>query len=205
MQQISIIKVLSYYKAFFQISTKYCRTFIMFFFYIQGFVLYEAYYEFELIQNHGFSRDTYNTISSVALIPIIFVSILLTPHVKRFGWLRFMLGYMVIRWVTLLVVLIVFPTSVPAVACVYFILQALDTFRFILTLVLIDSFPVMGLSAMFITMMNCASAFGKFNSLHVLLTSSWGWDTSAIVGLAVQAFIIVLFPAYFNFMDKGTV
>jgi hypothetical protein len=43
-QNNSLLKVLGYYKAFFQIKTKYCRTFIMFLFYIQGFVLYEAYY-----------------------------------------------------------------------------------------------------------------------------------------------------------------
>jgi hypothetical protein len=43
-QNISILKVLGYYKEFFRIKTKYCRAFIMLLFWIQGFVLYEAYY-----------------------------------------------------------------------------------------------------------------------------------------------------------------
>jgi hypothetical protein len=116
------------------------------------------------------------------------------------------MGYMIGRWVTLLFVLIFFPTSVVAVAIVYFLMDVLDTFRFLLRLVLVASFPVMGLSAMFITMLNCAQTTGKFNSPHILLTSAWGgWRTSAIVGLCIQAVIIVLFPRYFKFMEKGTV
>ena len=49
----------------------------------------------------------------------------------------------------------------------------------------------MGLSAMFITMLNSASNFGKLNFIHIYLTGFWGWRVSAFLGLIIQFFILL--------------
>jgi uncharacterized protein YebE (UPF0316 family) len=115
------------------------------------------------------------------------------------------MAFMIVRWIVLMIVLVFFPTSVFAVVIIYFFLSTLDTIRMLLKLVLFASLPVMGLTTMFISMLNCAVAFGRFDSLDILLTSAWGWHTSAVVGLAIQAFIIIIFPIYWKFLEKGTV
>jgi hypothetical protein len=61
----------------------------------------------------------------------------------------------------------------------------------------------MGLSGMFITMMNSSGNFGRNSSLHILLTGVWGWKVSAIVGLVLQAVIIVYFPRFYKFIQEG--
>ncbi len=52
----------------------------------------------------------------------------------------------------------------------------------------------MGLSGMFITMLNSGANFGRLDSIQIYLTGIWGWHTSAIIGLVMQAILIVLFP-----------
>ena len=52
----------------------------------------------------------------------------------------------------------------------------------------------MGLSGMFITMLNSGANFGSLGAIHLYLTGIWGWHISAILGLALQAVLIILFP-----------
>lgn len=70
---------------------------------------------------------------------------------------------------------------------------------------LVNSFPILGISGMLITMMNCGSNFGKMNFLHILLTAVWGWEVSAILGLSLQAILAAMLPRYFRFLEKGTI
>jgi hypothetical protein len=170
----------------------------MFLCYWQGFVLFEAYYEYELIEHHQVSRNLLNTITNIVLVPTIIISLVLTPRIERMGWLWSIMACMIARWVVLLFILLFFPTSVAPISLIFFFLQLLETFRFILTSILINSFPVMGLSGMFITMMNSSANFGRNSSLHILLTGVWGWKVSAIIGLFLQAIIIGFFPRFFK-------
>ena len=58
---------------------------------------------------------------------------------------------------------------------------------------------------MFITMLNSSANFGRFDSLDIYLTGVWGWRISAIIGLALQALLIGLFPKMQKWISKGTV
>ena len=54
----------------------------------------------------------------------------------------------------------------------------------------------MGLSGMFIMMLNSGANFGSLGAIHLYLTGIWGWHISAILGLALQAVLIILFPKF---------
>jgi hypothetical protein len=82
----------------------------MFLCYWQGFVLFEAYYEYELIEHHQVSRNLLNTITNIVLIPTIILSLIFLPRFERIGWLRSLMVCMIARWVVLLFVLVLFPT-----------------------------------------------------------------------------------------------
>ena len=57
---------------------------------------------------------------------------------------------------------------------------------------------------MFITMLNSAANFGRFDSLYVYLTGLWGWHTIAIIGLVMQAGTIFMFPKMQKWISEGT-
>lgn len=97
----------------------------MFLIYMQGFILFEAYYEYELIEHHGVCRDTINTIINLVGLPVIFFGLVFTPRVKQMGWLNTMMACLFLRWIVLLAVLVLFPTSTPALIYVYFLLKLL--------------------------------------------------------------------------------
>ena len=63
----------------------------------------------------------------------------------------------------------------------------------------------MGLSGMFITMLNSMANFGRLDSLHIYLTGIWGWHVSAIIGLSLESVLIIFFPKMISFLHKGTV
>jgi hypothetical protein len=68
----------------------------------------------------------------------------------------------------------------------------------------VNAIPRMSLSAIFITMFESGINLGKLDAVHVLLAEAWGWRTCAIVGLVLEAVLIVLFPLMFSFAQKGT-
>jgi hypothetical protein len=76
----------------------------------QGFLLYEVYYSYSLVEN-GFSRNTLNTIASTIQIPIVALSVLVGSRIQYFGWYRSIMGLMMGKWIFLLVVLVVYPTE----------------------------------------------------------------------------------------------
>ena len=58
---------------------------------------------------------------------------------------------------------------------------------------------------MFITMLNSGANFGRIKALDIYLTGIWGWNISAIIGLSLQAVILVFIPKMYSYIQKGSV
>ena len=64
---------------------------------------------------------------------------------------------------------------------------------------------MIGVSGMFITMLNSGANFGRLDALHIYLTGLWGWDRVALMGLVLQGGIIMCFPSIFRYVNDGEV
>ena len=202
--------MISYYKIFLTPSTRYCRLLFLFLTWFQGFNPFVSGYEFELVLS-GFTKDNINTIMNVVLIPNTIILIIMAPRIEKIGWMRCMMGYMIGRWVLFAFLLLTFPsdhghsfmTSVPIVSLAYFLIQGFETFSFILLSIRINSFPVMGVSAMFITMLNSGYNFGNNRTLALLAIDKWGWKASAAAGLLFQLTLIIFLPKIYQAANEA--
>ena len=78
-------------------------------------------------------------------------------------------------------------------------------FNFILRSIVVNSFPVSGLSGMFITMLASGGNFGNLTFAHLWLTGILGWKTCAIIGVCLQLIIIIRFPVIYREVDDGSI
>ena len=207
----SLCHIIKYYRTFLDPKTKYFRFMVMFLTFVQGFNFFAAGYEYELILG-GFKKNTINTITNISLIPVTILAILCSPRIEKFGWMRCVMIYMGIRWSLYAFLLATFPkatdsssvfVSVPFVSIAYFLIQGLDTFMFILNSILINGLPVMGVSGMFITMLNSGANFGQLKAPALALISKWNWRGCSIMGLAIQVAIILLLQKGYNLANSA--
>lgn len=57
---------------------------------------------------------------------------------------------------------------------------------------------------MFITMLNSAANFGRVKALDIYLTGVWGWRISAIIGLSLQVFLLMIIPKLYSYLQRGS-
>lgn len=76
--------------------------------YSQGFHFFSAGYEYELVLG-GFKKNTINTINNISLIPVSFIILFLSSHIKVQKWSKFMHIQMITRWLFYLLLLMTFP------------------------------------------------------------------------------------------------
>lgn len=174
----------------------------MFIFYIQGFNYFIAGFEYELI-HAGFKRNTLNTITNFNIIPISFITYILSDRVGQISPYKILLIYMVIRWVFYLFAYITFPTDNISVAIIVFIFQALDNFKFFIVTVIVNQFPVSGISGMLITMLVSSANFGSFKAIAMYITGKFGWTTVAGFGLALQIGIMLVYSQFYRLVEKS--
>lgn len=114
-----------------------------------------------------------------------------------------MLTYLIVRWVCYAFVLLTFPNNqdtqsfsinIYFVSVFMFLFNFLDTFYFILNSFFINSFPIMGLSGMFITMLNSGANFGQLKAPSLALIGIWGWKACSIGGLILEIGILIVYP-----------
>lgn len=200
----TLLDIISNYRVFFNPKTRYCRAVVIFLLCTQGFNPFTSGYEYELI-HRGFTKNSINTIGNIVLIPITVFAIYISPRISSIGWLKCVVAVFIAKWIYCAIAVATFETeaaiTVPFVFVSLLLSHLMDTSYFILNSVLINSFPVMGLSGMFITMMASCWNFGQLKSPHLALIGIWGWKTCTIVGLVLQVFLIAAYPwAYNNMM-----
>ncbi len=172
-------------------------------FYNQGLNFFSSLYDYQLVEA-GFSRNTSNTIGNIVIIPII----LLTFYFGK--WTESLKGTQnAVMFCTLLTVficfyiLVIFPTDVPSIAMINFLLSLLDAWRFYSFGVLINGFPLHALSGMFITVLGSYFNFGRLTFLHTYLCGQYGWKQLSYIGLALQIVIVGMTPKLFAWMERG--
>lgn len=70
---------------------------------------------------------------------------------------------------------------------------------------MINSFPLHGLSGMFITIMLSLWNLGELKTANTLIIDIFGWTPCAYIGLLIQIVIIVFLPRLFKWIDEGVV
>ena len=81
----------------------------------------------------------------------------------------------------------------------------MEVFRFLVVGILVNSFPVNGISGMLITMLVSGANFGALKTIPLLLTGKLGWRVCASIGLVIQLCIISIFPSFFKKAEEGTI
>lgn len=90
-------------------------------------------------------------------------------------------------------------------AIVVLVIQFLDTLTFLLSSIMVNSFPVLGLSGLYITLLNSSANFGGLKTLHLKLIGYFGWKNVSWFGLLLQFFVICMFSRIFNYVMKGKI
>lgn len=86
-----------------------------------------------------------------------------------------------------------------------FIGLILITFKNMVLYMMINSFPLHGLSGMFITIMLSLWNLGELKTLNTLIIDIFGWTACAYLGLLIQVVIIMFLPNLFKWIDEGVV
>jgi hypothetical protein len=91
-----------------------------------------------------------------------------------------------------------FPTDLISICFIYFFNQAVDVLRFLVVSIVVNSFPVSGISGMMITMLVSFANFGSLKTGALILTGKIGWKLCAGMGLLLEASMIAIFPVLFK-------
>ena len=99
----------------------------------------------------------------------------------------------------------VFSLNLHLVIATQFLAQAFITFKNMTLYMIINSFPLHGLSGMFITIMLSVWNLGELKTLNTLIIDQVGWKPCALFGVALQLVIICNIPAIFEWINQGVV
>jgi len=95
---------------------------------------------------------------------------------------------------------IFFPKDVIVIGVLVFCLTLLDSWRFYNFTVITNDFPIHAMTGMYLTVFASFFNFGKFTFFHTLLIKYFGWKVMAMIGLVIQAFIILLTPRFYGWV-----
>lgn len=82
-----------------------------------------------------------------------------------------------------------------------FIAQVLITYKNMVLYIMINSFPLHGLSGMFITIMLSVWNLGDIKTLNTLIIDVFGWKNCALLGVGLQLVIICYLPSFITWMN----
>lgn len=86
-----------------------------------------------------------------------------------------------------------------------FLAQTFITFKNMTLYMIINSFPLHGLSGMFITIMLSVWNLGELKTLNTLIIDVLGWKPCALMGIVLQLVIICNIPAIFEWINQGVI
>lgn len=198
------MKIIKYYKVFCDIKSQFCRYFIIFLVYMQGFNFFKSGYDFELVRA-GFQKDDLNTIGNLVQVPILIITMILSTQIENFGILKSVMTYMVAMYTLIVLILCFFPTNFPIIVLITFLQGMLGTLYFVISSIMINRFPITGLSGMFITLLASGSNFGNLGALHLKMIGIFGFYPCSIFGLLIQFFLMIAYPQIFNWMNQGEI
>lgn len=160
--------------------------------YHQGFNCFLAGYPYQLIE-HGFSRDTMNTIDNIENIIITLMIFMLGVYANVMGFAKTIMIYMTMMFFVLLGLWIWFPIDVISIIITNFIITFLQTWDFLVLTQLSANFPETGATGMLYTMSASMSNLGKNHAIHVALLKKIHWRTLSMIGLVIQIPMILFF------------
>lgn len=85
----------------------------------------------------------------------------------------------------------------------YFLVSLLDSWRFFIFGVMINEFPLHGLSGMYITLLGSFFNFGRLTAVQTELCGIFGWKQMSLVGLGLQVVILVCSKKMFDWVERG--
>ena len=101
--------------------------------------------------------------------------------------------------------IIVFPLSPFVIVFTQFSSTFIITLKNMVLYILINSFPLHGLSGMFITMLLSVWNIGELKTLNTLSIDYFGWKYCVIIGVILQLIIIFMIPRLLTWIEEGEV
>lgn len=98
-----------------------------------------------------------------------------------------------------------FPIQPLYIVITRFIGLLLTTWRNMILFIMVNSFPLHGLSGMFITIMYSLNNFGTLKAINTKIISVFGWVECSSVGLVVQILIILGLGKMYSWIEEGVV
>jgi hypothetical protein len=74
---------------------------------------------------------------------------------------------------------------------------------FLLDAILVNMFPVSGLTAMFMTALYSSRNFGRNSSLHLAMINIIGFKTACLIGFTIQAIYLFEFSRIVSWLERG--
>jgi len=181
-------------------KSKYCRTIIFFLIYYQGLKFYEAGYDYELVKS-GFSRDTSNSISNLIVLPVLGLTFFMTGLINKTGLQPSLITTLLAQCALYTFNILVFSHNPHIIVVTQFLAQTLITYKNMILYIIINSFPLHGLSGMFITIMLSVWNLGELKTFNTLIIDVFGWKACALFGVGLQIVIICYIPKIFEWID----
>jgi hypothetical protein len=73
------------------------------------------------------------------------------------------------------------------------VLNSLSTLSFLFDATLINTYPVVGLEGLYVTMLNSCRNLGSNSTMHLKVIQLVGWRTATMVGFGIQVGLLLGF------------
>lgn len=144
--------------------------------------------------------NTFDNINSLIVYAIAFC---IGSKANILGLTRSLVLESILMSLVLFYLYFFFPLEAWVIALTSFIASFLATWDFIVVTDITAFFPPIGLTSMYFTMHASASNLGKMLFLQTAILDVWSWKTCALIGLILQLFLILLYPAALKWIESG--
>lgn len=169
-----------------------------------GLIYFGSSYSIELIKNHNFSKELLTSLGNVCLIPIFFLTHILSQYWTDPDQIhsrsRIILGC------RLAVMLLIFGLDINDTvgACTALvILVLLSNTQFFLNSLINNSFSASKFSGMYITMMASLTNFGNNSTIQLEVIDKYGFSNASIFGFLYTLVVIVVYGKVEAWIKRG--
>jgi hypothetical protein len=121
----------------------------------------------------------------------------MTGFISKFGLQPSLMIAMFFQCILYTFNIIVFSRNPHLIIFTQFFAQSLITYKNMVLYIIINSFPLHGLSGMFITIMLSVWNLGELKTFNTLIIDVFGWKICALLGIGLQIVIICFIPTFF--------
>lgn len=134
-------------------------------------------------------------------MPVIALTFYMTSLINKMGLQPSLIITLLAQCCLYTFNILVFSHNPHLIIVTQFIAQILTTYKNMVLYIMINSFPLHGLSGMFITIMLSVWNLGDLKTLNTLIIDVFGWKNCAIFGVGLQLVIICYLPSIITWIN----